>query len=170
MNAKWGRLLAMGVGGIVGVAAPAEVDPALARHASPPTVESLVSVDGVRIDGTRDMGYDLGALQLGMVARFGFRMEHRLVTGVGRQTCSVWEFPELSGVVVPVGRDALRWRLFGYGDLLTPAVPPGPRFYGYDAEGRVKSAWTKEDGTVEFSYGPDGTLARAAKPMSGAGQ
>ena len=30
--------------------------------------------------------------------------------------------------------------------------------------------WTKEDGTIDFSYGPDGSLTIAAKRLAGAGR
>lgn len=99
-----------------------------AKYASPPSVESLVTIDGVRIDGSPSLEFDLGVLRLGPFAEFSFHLRHRLETSFDRQTRSVWEIPELRGTIVPSGRDLLRWRRFGANEVPVPSIPPGPGF------------------------------------------
>ena len=114
----------------------------LMKFAEPPTVESLVTIDSVRIDGSLALRFDLGAMLLGPGANFPFHLEHRLETDYGRATRSAWDIPELYGVIAPAGRETLRWRLFGLGEVIVPAVPPGPTYYpvgmGYAMQ---RSAW-----------------------------
>ncbi len=160
-----GLLLELGVGGLW-----AQPAPELAKYATPPSIESLVTIDGVRIDGSLALGYDLGMLQLGADAGFPFRLEHRLETDIGRRTRSVWSIPELYGVIAPLGRNALRWRLFGAGEAIVPAMPPGPEFraigMGYAMQ-RTASGdfvfrnalgwdWVYRDWVLVAGHGPNG--------------
>lgn len=161
----WLLLFAVGV-----TAACAQPDPDLAKYAQPPTVESLVTIDGVRIDGSLALSFDLGSLRLGSLADFPFHLDHRLETDYGRATRSVWDIPELYGVIAPAGRDALRWRLFGLGEVIVPAVRPGPKYYpvgmGYlmqrtaNGDFSFRNAlgweWVYRDWTLVVGHGPNG--------------
>lgn len=116
--------------GVLAVAFPARgdggLDPELTKYAYPPSVESLVTIDGVRIDGSPSLEFDMGSLRLGPFAEFSFRLVHRLETSFDRRTRSVWAIPELGGVIVPINRGLFRWRRFGADEVLIPAVAPGP--------------------------------------------
>jgi hypothetical protein len=148
----------------------AQPDVDLMKFAQPPSIESLVTIDGVRIDGSLALGYDLGGLLLGPATTIRFHLEHRLDTDYGRETRSSWDIPELYGVIAPAGRQALRWRLFGLAAMIIPSIPPGPAYYpvgmGYAMQRRAAGdfifrnalgwEWVYRDWALAEGRGPGG--------------
>lgn len=82
----------------------------------PPRPESFLQIDGTGVDGTLHLGFDLGVLDVGGIP-IAFRLAHRLQVDSAQNASSCFEVPELSSFLVPVGRDQIRVKLFGAGEI-----------------------------------------------------
>lgn len=82
-------------------------------YIEPPTVESLVSIDDVRIDGTLSLIYELGSWTVGSQQSIPFNIVHRLKVAPSGRPRSEMVITGLTPLAVPVDRSHMRCTLLG---------------------------------------------------------
>lgn len=112
----------------VAKALPASGAAALDAFVEPPSVEDVLTIGGVRVDGSLNLGYDLGEWALGTPQRIAFRLVHRVRTTAFGEPISEMNVVGLTAFAAPAGRLITHVSLLGGGEATFRSDAIGEKF------------------------------------------